>query len=42
MAQAISVKRKMVAFGVFQAEVDNFLMRELAECGYRFVEFYFS
>ena len=41
MAQAsanISKKRKHVAEGVFKAELDGFLRRELAEDGYSGVE----
>lgn len=38
MAQQITKKRKFVADGVFKAELNNFLMRELAEDGYSGVE----
>ena len=34
----ITKKRKFVADGVFRAELNNFLMRELAEDGYSGVE----
>jgi len=38
MAQQITKKRKAVADGVFKAELNNFLMKELAEDGYSGVE----
>jgi len=38
MAQNVTKKRKFVADGVFKAELNNFLMRELAEDGYSGVE----
>jgi len=38
MAVAISKKRKFVADGIFKAELDEFLRRELAEDGYSGVE----
>jgi len=38
MAQQQTKKRKFVADGVFKAELNNFLMRELAEDGYSGVE----
>nr|BAN20346.1 ribosomal protein S3 [Riptortus pedestris] len=38
MAQAISKKKKFVADGVFKAELNEFLTRELAEEGYSGVE----
>jgi len=38
MSQTITKKRKFVADGVFKAELNNFLMRELAEDGYSGVE----
>ncbi|VDI16636.1 small subunit ribosomal protein S3e [Mytilus galloprovincialis] len=38
MANPISKKRKFVADGVFKAELNNFLTRELAEDGYSGVE----
>ncbi|XP_062513712.1 small ribosomal subunit protein uS3-like [Corticium candelabrum] len=38
MATIISKKRKFVADGVFKAELNTFLMRELAEDGYSGVE----
>jgi len=38
MAQQITKKRKFVADGVFKAELNNFLMKELAEDGYSGVE----
>jgi small subunit ribosomal protein S3e len=38
MATEITKKRKFVADGVFRAELNNFLMRELAEDGYSGVE----
>lgn len=38
MTQAITKKRKAVQDGVFKAELNNFLMKELAEDGYSGVE----
>ena len=38
MAHAITKVRKYVADGVFKAELNTFLMRELAEDGYSGVE----
>ncbi|XP_045478871.1 40S ribosomal protein S3-like [Harmonia axyridis] len=38
MASLVSLKRKFVADGVFKAELDEFLRRELAEDGYSGVE----
>lgn len=38
MAQAITKKRKAVQDGIFKAELNNFLMKELAEDGYSGVE----
>ncbi|KAL3209554.1 hypothetical protein MRX96_038001 [Rhipicephalus microplus] len=38
MANPISKKRKFVADGVFKAELNEFLRRELAEDGYSGVE----
>ncbi|CAG2111505.1 unnamed protein product [Medioppia subpectinata] len=38
MAKAISKKRKFVSDGIFKAELDEFLRRELAEDGYSGVE----
>ena len=38
MASTISKKRKFVADGIFKAELDEFLRRELAEDGYSGVE----
>uniref|UniRef100_A0A1I7ZGS5 KH type-2 domain-containing protein n=1 Tax=Steinernema glaseri TaxID=37863 RepID=A0A1I7ZGS5_9BILA len=38
MAQQITKKRKAVLDGVFKAELNNFLMKELAEDGYSGVE----
>jgi len=38
MAQQITKKRKFVQDGVFKAELNNFLMKELAEDGYSGVE----
>lgn len=38
MATPISKKRKFVADGIFKAELDEFLRRELAEDGYSGVE----
>jgi small subunit ribosomal protein S3e len=38
MATQITKKRKFVADGIFKAELNNFLMRELAEDGYSGVE----
>jgi len=38
MAQAITKKRKAVQDGLFKAELNNFLMKELAEDGYSGVE----
>ena len=38
MAAQVSKKRKFVADGVFKAELNEFLTRELAEDGYSGVE----
>lgn len=38
IAQQITKKRKAVQDGVFKAELNNFLMKELAEDGYSGVE----
>lgn len=38
MASSVSKKKKFVADGVFKAELDEFLRRELAEDGYSGVE----
>ena len=38
MATQVSKKRKFVADGVFKAELNEFLTRELAEDGYSGVE----
>ena len=38
MAQQVSKKRKFVADGVFKAELNEYLTRELAEDGYSGVE----
>ncbi|KAI6234608.1 40S ribosomal protein S3 [Aphelenchoides fujianensis] len=38
MAQAITKKKKAVQDGIFKAELNNFLMKELAEDGYAGVE----
>ncbi|KAI6187092.1 40S ribosomal protein S3 [Aphelenchoides besseyi] len=38
MAQAITKKKKAVQDGIFKAELNNFLMKELAEDGYSGVE----
>lgn len=38
MTHAITKKRKAVQDGVFKAELNNFLMKELAEDGYSGVE----
>lgn len=38
MAHSITKKRKAVQDGVFKAELNNFLMKELAEDGYSGVE----
>ena len=42
VAQQMSKKRKFIADGVFKAELNKFLMKELAEDGYRFVELLYS
>jgi small subunit ribosomal protein S3e len=38
MNQEITKKKKEVQFGLFKAELNNFLMKELAEDGYAGVE----
>lgn len=42
MSYPISKKRKFVQDGVFKAELDEFLTRELAEDGYSGVEVTFA
>ena len=37
MEKQMTKKRKFIRDGVFRAELNNFLMRELAEDGYRCV-----
>ncbi len=37
-AKPITKKRKFVQQGIFKAELNNFLMKELAEDGYRLVD----